>query len=209
MSNQIWNHCYDNEASNSAQPYEYSSNEWSKHFWSPINHQLQNQLATSPSTPYLPTPHHYAFSFTDGYDRQNVPTMKRKRVRTTFTAPQINLLEAQYQKNPYASAQIRAAFSYRLGINEKVVKVWFQNRRFKEKRQEREREESWSPHSSVAHRATDPSQTTTPLPNGFFDDAFLNVEKIISPPLPNGGADDLLNDINDIIITELNIVPDR
>ncbi|CAH8514561.1 unnamed protein product [Schistosoma bovis] len=58
-----------------------------------------------------------------------------KRYRTSYTQKQIELLEKTYQLDRYINRPQRAKLSVELDLPENKIKVWFQNRRMKEKRQ--------------------------------------------------------------------------
>ncbi|KAF0309299.1 Brain-specific homeobox [Amphibalanus amphitrite] len=62
----------------------------------------------------------------------------RRPARTVFSAGQMAALETEYAANRYLSTPQRRQLSQRLGLAEATVKVWFQNRRMKEKRQQSE-----------------------------------------------------------------------
>ena len=62
----------------------------------------------------------------------------RRPARTVFSAAQMAALEAEYAANRYLSTPQRRQLSQRLSLAEATVKVWFQNRRMKEKRQQSE-----------------------------------------------------------------------
>ncbi|KAK4469883.1 hypothetical protein MN116_007390 [Schistosoma mekongi] len=58
-----------------------------------------------------------------------------KRYRTSYSERQIELLEKTYQLDRYINRPQRAKLSIELNLPENTIKVWFQNRRMKEKRQ--------------------------------------------------------------------------
>ena len=60
---------------------------------------------------------------------------KGKRNRTIFTADQLERLEKEFQRQQYIVGAQRFYLASDLGLNETQVKVWFQNRRIKWRRQ--------------------------------------------------------------------------
>ncbi|KAK6051927.1 homeobox domain protein [Cooperia oncophora] len=57
-----------------------------------------------------------------------------KRPRTTFSEEQLRLLEEAFQENGYLTGETRMALAARLGLSDTQVKVWFQNRRTKNRK---------------------------------------------------------------------------
>ncbi|XP_064617006.1 LIM/homeobox protein Lhx3-like [Liolophura sinensis] len=57
-----------------------------------------------------------------------------KRPRTTITATQLEALKSAYTKSAKPSRHVREKLSSDTGLDMRVVQVWFQNRRAKEKR---------------------------------------------------------------------------
>ena len=85
-----------------------------------------------------------------GYDTPNVPLstahsrppfsfgalkLKRKKTRTVFTRSQIDKLETTFNGKRYLSSNDRVQLALALKMTETQVKVWFQNRRNKWKRE--------------------------------------------------------------------------
>ena len=62
---------------------------------------------------------------------------KRKRIRTIFTADQLERLEKEFDRQQYIVGAQRFYLAADLGLNESQVKIWFQNRRIKWRRQNR------------------------------------------------------------------------
>lgn len=63
---------------------------------------------------------------------------KQKRVRTAFSTEQIRTLERTYLRHRYIDSERRAELAKTLNIGDKCIKIWFQNRRMKEKRESSE-----------------------------------------------------------------------
>ncbi|KAG5850114.1 hypothetical protein ANANG_G00078800 [Anguilla anguilla] len=57
-----------------------------------------------------------------------------KRPRTTITAKQLETLKSAYKNSPKPARHVREQLSSETGLDMRVVQVWFQNRRAKEKR---------------------------------------------------------------------------
>ena len=57
-----------------------------------------------------------------------------KRPRTTITAKQLETLKSAYNNSPKPARHVREQLSHDTGLDMRVVQVWFQNRRAKEKR---------------------------------------------------------------------------
>ncbi|XP_046967580.1 homeobox protein Hox-B3a-like [Vanessa cardui] len=63
---------------------------------------------------------------------------KNKRNRTAYTTEQLRVLEKTFCRSKYIDAERRKELSQCLMIGEKCIKVWFQNRRMKEKKESSE-----------------------------------------------------------------------
>ncbi|NXA00539.1 VAX2A protein, partial [Nesospiza acunhae] len=57
-----------------------------------------------------------------------------KRTRTSFTAEQLYRLELEFQRCQYVVGRERTELARQLNLSEMQVKVWFQNRRTKQKK---------------------------------------------------------------------------
>ncbi|XP_076336864.1 uncharacterized protein LOC143239562 [Tachypleus tridentatus] len=68
------------------------------------------------------------------YEALKIRDGTTKRPRTTITAKQLDMLKKAYRKNSKPARHVREQLSQDTGLDMRVVQVWFQNRRAKEKR---------------------------------------------------------------------------
>ncbi|XP_046851448.1 ventral anterior homeobox 2a-like isoform X2 [Xenia sp. Carnegie-2017] len=66
--------------------------------------------------------------------KERLLSERQKRFRTSFTTCQLERLEQEFQKDKYAVGMKRMHLASELGLTEKQIKVWYQNRRMKYKR---------------------------------------------------------------------------
>lgn len=59
---------------------------------------------------------------------------EQKRTRQTYSRSQIFQLEAEYHSNKYLTKRQRMDVAEKINLTERQVKIWFQNRRMKEKK---------------------------------------------------------------------------
>lgn len=68
-------------------------------------------------------------------DNEGFKTNRPRRTRTAFTYEQLVALENKFKSNKYLSVCERLNLALSLSLNENQVKIWFQNRRTKWKKQ--------------------------------------------------------------------------
>lgn len=93
---------------------------------------------------------------------------KRRRIRTAFTLEQLQTLERSFQRCHYLSVLERHTIAAALRLSETQVKIWFQNRRTKWKKerlqgQEAEEEHGFATPFSLQQPAACPPLSCAPL----------------------------------------------
>lgn len=71
----------------------------------------------------------------DGDSKQVAKKRRKKKTRTVFSRSQVYQLESTFEIKRYLSSAERASLATQLHLTETQVKIWFQNRRNKWKRQ--------------------------------------------------------------------------
>lgn len=84
------------------------------------------------------------------------PTGNKKRTRTAYTSHQLMELEREFAEGKYVCRSKRTTVAQELVLTERQVKIWFQNRRMKEKKdlQKRNQAVADSPDSEAMSEAS-------------------------------------------------------
>ncbi|XP_055341371.1 LIM/homeobox protein Lhx3-like isoform X2 [Paramacrobiotus metropolitanus] len=81
------------------------------------------------------------------YDNSKSKETSNKRPRTTISAKQLETLKLAYNASSKPARHIREQLSHDTGLDMRVVQVWFQNRRAKEKRLKKDAgRNGWNPY---------------------------------------------------------------
>ncbi|XP_041826616.1 homeobox protein pnx [Melanotaenia boesemani] len=80
-------------------------------------------------------------------------TEKNRRIRTAFTVKQLQVLEQSFQRCHYLSVLERHTIAAALHLSETQVKIWFQNRRTKWKKEHLQAKEEEEQHTFTSSQS--------------------------------------------------------
>ncbi|XP_067126617.1 homeobox protein HMX3-B-like [Centruroides vittatus] len=175
---------------------------------SPISNRLETNIANRLPSPVSSPPSGHPRSdsgegeqdLTEDGNRDSKKSRRKKKTRTVFTRSQVFQLESTFDMKRYLSSSERAGLAASLHLTETQVKIWFQNRRNKWKRQlAAELEAANMAHAAATQRlvrvpiiyhdsgsAHNSDSTTAPYPPIYYHPSFNpNQVNSVRAPLPS------------------------
>lgn len=125
--------------------------------------------------------------------------VKRKRKRTVFTTEQVEALEDIFKTKQYINREERQQIVKKLQLNDKSVKIWFQNRRLKNKRVPEECDEESENCPNIRHSVEEMSSPDIARLDLVESQITKKTDEFGYVTLDDGVMGELVNVIDDFV----------
>ena len=91
------------------------------------------------------------------------PVSQRRKRRVLFTQAQVYELERRFKQQKYLSAPEREHLATMINLTPTQVKIWFQNHRYKHKRQQKDKDKMDAQQKDGTYNAQSPKRVAVPV----------------------------------------------